>query len=120
MLFVNECHPGVIELHEVVGMRVLGTAVWGAARGFALVLGLCAPEIVVRKYCVTRRARSVPVLEPDLGLAFLHSQHLGDLLAFGGGGAAVLGKETFELGELLWGDARALPLDGAEVILGSG
>ena len=59
---------------------------------------------------VTRGWGYAPVLEPDLGLALLHAEHLTDLLALGGGGALVYGKDALEMGELLWGNPGTLAL----------
>ena len=52
--------------------------------------------------------QDVPVLEPNLGLAFVHAQLAGDVAASGGGGAVVRGEVLLELDELLGGDAGAL------------
>jgi hypothetical protein len=67
-----------------------------------------------------------PILEPDLGLAFLHTQQLADILAPRGGRVSVHGKIPLQMDKLFWSHPCPLlflfvglgrPLDALRLIL---
>ena len=58
---------------------------------------------------VKKRDKDIPILEPNLSLAFLHAQKLAYIPAACCSGTAIDYEKTFEVDELLGGDARPFP-----------